>query len=286
MMHNKIERFDQFQENQMEYIVYLCLGSMAGLASGLLGIGGGNVIVPVLVISFAAYGISAEIYTHIAIATSLASIALTSLSSIYTHYQRRVLDWYLLKVFVPSVVAGSLVGTLFFISTDGEVLQVLLGFFLVFTGLKMVSKTIPKPNDVSINRPILSIFGVVIGALSAVFGVGGGMFTTPLLTNFGLSIHKAIGISAVSGFFIAICTSIIYGSANISNPNLLTNNFGYIYLPALIGIVITSVPFARVGALLAHRTNASYLKKIFGLFLFFVGARFVLINLDMLTFVG
>lgn len=268
----------------MEYLIYLCLGAVAGLASGLFGIGGGNIIVPILVILLSVRGIPAEISTHIAIATSLASIILTSLSSIYTHHQRQVLDWNLLKIFIPSVVVGSLIGTVFFISADGRVLQILLGVFLVSTGLKMLLEKMRKTLEVNIKPPVLTLYGAGIGSLSAVFGVGGGMFTTPLLTNFGVSIHRAIGVSAVSGFFIALCASIIYGSVNIPKPDLLTNNLGYIYLPALIGIVMASAPFARLGALLAHQTDATYLKKIFGLFLLVVGARFILMNLQILDF--
>lgn len=268
----------------MEYLIYVFLGAVAGLASGLFGIGGGNIIVPILVILLSVRGIPADMSTHIAIATSLASIILTSLSSIYTHHQRQALDWNLLKIFIPSVVVGSLIGTVFFISADGRVLQILLGVFLVATGLKMRLEKMRKTLEVNIKPYVLTLYGAGIGSLSAVFGVGGGMFTTPLLTNFGVGIHRAIGVSAVSGFFIALCASIIYGSVNIPKPDLLTNNLGYIYLPAWIGIVVASAPFARLGALLAHQTDATYLKNIFGLFLLVVGARFILMNLQILDF--
>jgi len=266
----------------MEYLIYPCLGALAGLLSGFFGIGGGNIIVPMLVILLSARGISADISTHVAIATSLASIILTSISSVYTHHQRQALDWELVKLFVPSVIVGSLIGTLIFVSADGRVLQVLLGVFLVITGLEMLLNKMPKTVKVEIKPKILTLYGTGIGTLSAVFGVGGGMFTTPLLTNFGVGIHRAISVSAVSGFFIALCASVIYGSVNIPSPDLLTNNIGYIYLPAWIGIVIASVPFARLGALLVHQIDAGYLKKLFSLFLLFVGTRFIFMNLPIL----
>ena len=124
----------------MEYLVYFLLGAVAGLASGLFGIGGGIVIVPILLLSFAAQGISPEVATHVAIATSLACIAVTSFSSIYTHYQKGVLDWRIIKLLIPGIVTGSLIGTLFFVSLEGLLLQVLLGGFLIISGLQMLIK--------------------------------------------------------------------------------------------------------------------------------------------------
>ena len=262
----------------MDYLLYLGLGGIAGLMSGLFGIGGGNIIVPILILSFSAQGISGELSTHLAIATSLACIAVTSVGSIYTHYQKRVLDWHLLKLFVPSVIIGSFMGTFLFVAIEGTLLQLLLGGFLVLSGVQMIKKEITYPADIVVSQRFLTLSGVCIGGVSSMFGVGGGMFTAPLLSNLGVRIHSAIATGAVGGFFVAVSASIVYGSAVVNGSSLPASTVGYIFMPAWIGIIVTSMPFARVGALLAHRIDATWLKKIFGWFLFFVGFRFVWIN--------
>ena len=265
-------------KTKMEYLVYFLLGAVAGLASGLFGIGGGIVIVPILLLSFAAQGISPEVATHVAIATSLACIAMTSISSIYTHHQKEVLDWRIIRMFIPGIVIGSLIGTLFFVSLEGVLLQILLGGFLFISGLQMVIKRSERAQVNSLKPSILMISGVGIGGVSSLFGVGGGMFTTPLLTHFGVRIHSAIGVAAVGGFCIAVSASIIYGSIAMASTILPDDSLGYIFLPAWIGIIITSTPFARLGAILAHRIDAEQLRKYFGYFLLVVGARFIWIN--------
>ena len=183
-------------KTKMEYLVYFLLGAVAGLASGLFGIGGGIVIVPILLLSFAAQGISPEVATHVAIATSLACIAVTSFSSIYTHYQKGVLDWRIIKLLIPGIVTGSLIGTLFFVSLEALLLQVLLGGFLIISGLQMLIKRSEGTQVASLKPPVLMLSGIGIGGISSLFGVGGGVFTTPLLTHFGVRIHSAIGIAA------------------------------------------------------------------------------------------
>ena len=259
----------------MEYFIYLALGSIAGLVSGLFGVGGGTVIVPILLLSFAAQDISSSVATHLAIATSLACIAVSSISSIFTHYQKGAIDLGLIKFFVPGIIVGTLLGTSFFIAIEGMLLQFLLGTFLTIIGLQMViyrsvtgAATLPY-------KGWLATLGVAVGGMSALFGVGGGMFTTPLLTYFGVQIHRAIGVAAVGGFFIALTASVINGSRDLGSSAMPDMVIGYIFIPAWIGIIITSMPFARLGAKLAHRANEQQLKQVFGGFLFLLGIWFV-----------
>jgi len=262
----------------MEYLIYLVLGSVAGLVSGLFGVGGGTVIVPILLVSFAAQGISPSIATHTAIATSLACIAVSSLTAIYTHLQKGVVDWRVVRSFIPGIIIGTLIGSSFFVSIEGAILQVLLGVFLVAIGLQMTTYRAAKM-DVNLPRRIyLGLSGISIGGISALFGVGGGMFTTPLLSYYGINIHSAISVAAIGGFCIAITASLIYAStmvASVPTPSLM---LGYIYLPAWVGIIITSTPFAKIGAELAHRSSDRQLKKIFGIFLLLLGLRFIWTN--------
>lgn len=263
----------------MEYLGYLAVGSAAGLVSGLFGLGGGTVIVPTLLLVFAAQGVSPETATHMAIATSLACISVTSVSSIYTHYQKGAVKWSLLKSFIPGVVVGAVVGTSFFVSIQGAFLQLLLGVFLVAISIQMIFLKTTEAIATVPSRTFLIASGAGIGGVSALFGVGGGMFTTPLLTHFGVKIHHAIGVAAVGGFCIALPATIVYGSADIVMGSLPDSTLGYIFLPAWFGIIITSAPFARLGAILAHRANAQQLKSIFAVYLLLLGVRFVWMNI-------
>jgi uncharacterized membrane protein YfcA len=265
----------------MEYLGYLALGSVAGLVSGLFGLGGGTVIVPILLLVFAAQGIPPEISTHMAIATSLACISITSISSIYTHYQKGAVNWSLAQLFIPGMVLGTFIGTSFFVSLDGVALQLLFGVFLLAIGLQMTVYKAVESDAKLPSRTFLMSSGATIGGISALFGVGGGMFTTPLLTHFGVKIHQAIGVAAVGGFCVALPASIVYGVSDISTTGLPESTLGYIFLPAWFGIIVTSAPFARLGAVLAHRANGNQLKKIFGVYLFLLGVRFVWINIGV-----
>jgi len=263
----------------MEYLGYLALGSIAGIVSGLFGLGGGTVIVPILLLVFAAQGISPEISTHMAIATSLACISVTSLSSIYTHYQKGAIKWSLVQLFIPGVVIGTLVGTSFFVSLEGIALQVLLGMFLLVIGMQMIFYTAVESDARLPHQAFLMFSGAAIGGISALFGVGGGMFTTPLLTHFGVKIHQAIGVAAVGGLCVALPASIVYGASDVATNGLPEGTLGYIFLPAWFGIIVASAPFARLGAILAHKAAGELLKKIFGAYLFLLGVRFVWINI-------
>ena len=216
----------------MEYVFYLGLGAVAGLISGLFGLGGGAVIVPLLIFSFAAQGISPEIATHLAIGTSLATIVVTSLSSIYTHHQKGAIRWELVRQLSPGIVIGSALGGLVAISLNGTLLQLMFGSFMICIGLQMLFY---KPNSVLGLKP-----------------------SSPLL--------------AVAGTGIG-------GSSGIIAEQLPGSNLGYIFVPAWLGIIVTSTPFARLGATLAHRANERILKQSFGWVVLLLGIRFIWINL-------
>ena len=264
----------------MDYLLYLGLGAVAGLISGLFGLGGGVVIVPILILSFEFQGMAPEISTHVAIGTSLATILVTSLSSIYTHNQKQAIRWDLVKAITPGIVLGALLGGMLALSLMGTLLQLLFGGFLVAVALQMLvykaveqSSSVPKPL-------LLGIAGTGIGSLSTLFGIGGGALTTPFLTFNGVKIHHAVGAAAACGFPIALAATLVYGSATIPAAHLPESTLGYIFLPAWLGIVVISAPCARLGALLAHRTNARLLQKLFGIVLLLLGGRFVWLNLS------
>jgi len=263
----------------MEYVFYLLAGSLAGLISGLFGLGGGAVIVPLLIFAFTARGIAPEIATHLAIGTSLATIVFTALSSIYTHHQKQAIRWHLVKIIAPGLLIGALLGGIFAISLTGTTLQLLFGLFLILVALQLLIYS-PKVGARTLPHPVgVSASGGIIGAVSALFGIGGGTLTVPMLTFFGIKIHQAVGTAAACGLPIALASTYIYASAD--HAQLPAASIGYILVPAWVGIVIASLPCARLGALLAHRINGQKLKTYFAWITMALGIRFIWVNLSL-----
>ena len=263
----------------MDYLLYLALGAVAGLISGLFGLGGGVVIVPILILAFGFQGMAPEISTHVAIGTSLATILVTSLSSIYTHHQKAAIRWDLVRVITPGILLGALLGGLVALSLRGSLLQLLFGAFLVIVALQMLFYK-PATSEGSSPKPLLlGVAGTAIGGLSTLFGIGGGSLTTPFLTFNGIRVHHAVGSAAACGFPIALAATVVYASVAIPSVHLPAATLGYIFIPAWLGIVVTSTPCARLGALLAHRIDATLLQRLFGILLVLLGGRFMWLNL-------
>ena len=265
----------------MEYVFYLMVGSIAGLISGLFGLGGGAIIVPLLIFSFAARGMPQELITHLAIGTSLATIIFTALSSIYTHHQKQAIRWDIVKTLVPGILLGGVLGGLFAISLDGIFLQLLFGGFLILVALQLLLYTPQVGGRALPNLLGMGASGSCIGGVSAVFGIGGGTLTVPLLTFFGVKIHQAVGTAAACGLPIALAATLAYGTATTDVASLPSSSVGFVFLPALLGIIVASLPCARLGALLAHRVNAQKLRKGFAWVTMGLGVRFIWINITL-----
>ena len=263
----------------MEYLFYLMVGSIAGLISGLFGLGGGAVIVPLLIFTFLARGMPVEITTHLAIGTSLATIVFTALSSIYTHHQKQAIRWDIVKTLVPGILLGAVLGGLFAISLGGVLLQFLFGGFLILVALQLLIYQ-PKVGVRSLpNNLGMSASGSLIGAVSALFGIGGGTLSVPLLTFFGIKIHQAVGTAAACGLPIALAATLAYSTATVDVVGMPQGSIGFVFLPALVGIIIASLPCARLGALLAHKVNAQKLRRGFAWVTMALGFRFIWINI-------
>ena len=263
----------------MEYALYLGLGAMAGLIGGLFGLGGGVIIVPILIIAFGLQAVPQDVATHMAVSTSLATIILTSLASIYTHAQKDSVRWDLVAWVSPGIILGATCGGMFALSLSGGSLQLLLGCFFILVALQMLFYAPRSGSRVEPGAPLLLAGGSGIGGISALFGIGGGSLTIPFLSYFGVPIHHAVGTSAACGLFIAIFSTLIYAGVETQGDNLPEATLGYIFIPAWLGIVIASTPSARIGALLAHRLDERPLKRLFSGLLIAMGARLIWINL-------
>ncbi|PSF10519.1 hypothetical protein C7H09_06125 [Marinobacter fuscus] len=257
-------------------ILYLLLGALAGTMAGLFGIGGGLVIVPVLIFSFGLQGISPEIAAHLAVGTSLATIVFTSISSIRTHHQHGAVRWDIFRPMTAGIVIGAVLGAWTAASLSGPVLETIIGIFVILVALKMIFEVNPKPGRGVPGHAGLGVAGGLVGWASAIFGIGGGTLTVPYLSWCNVRMQQTVATSAACGFPIAIAGAVGNVWTGWQHPELPDLSVGFIYLPALVGIVATSVFFARLGARLAHRLDGRLLKRIFAVVLVIVGLRFLL----------
>lgn len=260
----------------MLLLSYLVLGACAGLAAGLFGIGGGLIIVPALVFSFELQGMSPEVLTHVAVGTSLATIVVTSISSIRTHHQKRGVRWELFRPMAVGIVIGAIVGVKIAGQLSGPILQLIIGCFAIIIAFQMGLGLKPKPHRQVPGAAGLGVAGSVIGTGSALFGIGGGSMTTPYLSWCNVSIKQAIGTSAACGLPIAVAGALVNVEQGWNHEALMPWSLGYVYLPAFVGIVLTSALFAGFGAKLAHRLPERALKRAFAVLLLAVGIRFLM----------
>ncbi len=254
----------------------LVLGAFIGFMAGLLGIGGGLIAVPVLLFLLPNVGIIPEHLTHVAIATSLGAIILTSLSSARAHHQRGNVPWPLLKVMLPGLMFGALSAGFISASLSADLLKQVFAIFVILMAIQMafpfksaeVERELPKAN-------LMFIAAMAIAIIAALMGIGGGVLLVPFLCWCGLQMRSAIGFSSVSGAVIALFGSISYVMAGWGMQDLPEYTLGYIYLPALAGIVCSSMLTAPLGAKAASVWPTAILKKIFALLLVATGMKLV-----------
>lgn len=260
----------------MIIVLYLFLGAIAGTVAGLFGVGGGVVIVPALVFAFSAQGLSVEILTHMAVGTSLATIIVTSISSVRAHHKQGAVRWPIFWAMAPGICIGVWLGVQTIVQISGEMLQLAIGCFLIVIALQMGLGFKPSPHRELPGSPVLFTAGGSIGWVSALFGIGGGSLTVPWLTWCNVRMQQAIATSAACGLPIAIVGAASNVSAGWQHQALPDWSSGFIYWPAFFGIVLASAPFAKVGAKLAHRLPAEQLKRYFALFILIVGGVLVI----------
>lgn len=252
-------------------VIFLLLGAGAGLVAGLLGVGGGLVIVPVLVSVFSGGIVHPELVMHVAIGTSLATIVLTSLSSVYAHHRHGAVIWPIMGWLAPGIVFGALLGSYIADITSSKALMIVFGCFELLIALQMISGFKPEPSRMVPVRAALMPVGVGIGVISAILGIGGGTMTVPFLVWCNTPMQKAVATSAAAGVPIAIAGTIGYVLMGYGDVRLPQWSSGYIYWPALISIAAASLLFAPLGAILTHRLPTQRLKILFALILVALG---------------
>jgi uncharacterized membrane protein YfcA len=254
----------------LEFASYLALGAGAGLLAGLLGVGGGAVIVPVLTYIFTAHGFLPEYVQHLAVGTSLASILFTSLSSVRSHHARGAVSWEVLRGLIPGILLGTLSGAWLASYMSPRLLKVIFVCFAYFVVAQILVNIKPKPGRELPGRAGMSLVGGVAGVLSSFVGVGGGAVSMPFLTRCNVPMRTVIGTSSAVGFPIALAGAVGFIVNGLHAGGLPPLSLGFVYLPALLGISIASVLTAPLGAKLAHSLPVGKLKKLFALMLFAV----------------
>ena len=259
-----------------ETFLYLTiLGALAGTLAGLLGIGGGIIIVPTLLWVYdSGEALPKDQIMHFALATSLATICFTSISSIIAHNRQGAVIWSSVFRLSPGIIIGTLIGTFLAGLMTSVALALFFGIFLLIVSMQMAISRRPSAHRGLPGWLGTSFIGLFIGVISALVGVGGGTLTVPFLTWSNAPLRAAIGSSSAVGFFIAIAGSI--GYAWVGQNAMVPFSSGYIYWPAVVGIVPTSLIFAPLGARLAHTIPVHFLKILFSIFLAIIGIKIII----------
>ncbi len=257
----------------MDWLIYLAVGALAGVLAGLFGVGGGAIIVPILIFLFKAQALDPQLVAKLAIGTSFATIVLTALSSVHSHHRRGNVDWSIVRNMVPGLVAGVVLGSIIATRLHGAVLELLVGLFLAAVGLQMLFSLQPRPSGPMPAVKVQAAAGGGIGFASAFFGIAGGSMTVPFLSACSQPMRRAVATSAACGIPIAVFGATLYAARGWSDPALPAFSLGYIYVPAMLGIAIASLPCAQLGARLASGFPEQLMKRGFALMLIIVALQ-------------
>ncbi|AJE46873.1 sulfite exporter TauE/SafE family protein [Celeribacter indicus] len=253
-------------------------GFVAGLIAGLLGLGGGIVLVPAYYFLFSALGYDSAHLMQICVATSLATIVVTSLRSVQSHRRRGTVDMEILRRWAPGIVAGAVIGALVAARLSSTVLLAIFGLLGMVVSAQMAfggPKEVPEAHRLP-GEPLRSVLSAAIGFLSVLMGIGGGSFGVPVLTLSGLSMHRAVGTAAGFGLLIAIPSTVsfaLHGWGLTPKPPL---SLGLVNVPAFAATIAMTLISAPLGVTLAHRLPARQLRRIFAVFLFLTAARMLM----------
>jgi uncharacterized membrane protein YfcA len=252
---------------------YVGLGLVVGFVAGLLGVGGGLIIVPVMILLLHAQGLAAGMEPQLALGTSLASILFTSLSSVRAHHRHGAVEWPLVRRIAPGILAGTLAGAVLAAQMSAFALKLLFVVFLFYAATQMWLDFKPAPHRGLPGQAGITLAGGVIGVVSSWVGIGGGTLSVPFMLWHNVPLHRAIATSAAIGFPIAIAGAAGYALGGWGASGLPAGSLGFVYLPALAGIVLGSILTAPLGARTAHRLPVRPLKRIFALLLIALALR-------------
>ncbi|MDD4879960.1 MAG: sulfite exporter TauE/SafE family protein [Gallionellaceae bacterium] len=254
-------------------ITYLILGLASGFIAGLLGVGGGLVLVPVLSWIYLRQGFPAEYNIHMALGTSLAVIVLTSIASLRAHHSHGAVRWIAVRRIAPGIVLGTLAGAIAAAWLPDRGLRWFFVAFLFYAATQMLLGFKANPHRELPGWPGMSLAGTVIGLVSSWVGIGGGTLSVPFLNWCNVRFQEAIGTSAAIGFPIAVSGALGYALSGQMAAGLPEWSLGFVYLPALASVALMSMVTAPWGARLTHSLPVARLKRIFAGLLYLLGLR-------------
>ena len=255
-------------------VAMLATGCVAGVMAGLFGIGGGIVIVPVLEFSLGLVGVDPAIRMHVAVATSLATIIPTSISSARAHHQRQAVDMTIVKRWAVFVLIGALAGAWIASQVHSRVLAIVFATLALLVALKMILFPTSRNLTEDVPRgPLVAVIPAAIGCLSSMMGIGGGTFSVMTLTMFNQPIHRAVGTAALLGLVISLPATIGFIAAGWNDVRVPPGSFGYVSLIGFALIAPATVLTAPIGAKIAHSFSEKKLSILFGAFLVIAASR-------------
>jgi uncharacterized membrane protein YfcA len=255
------------------WIIYLLMGLFVGFFAGLLGIGGGLILVTLMVYLFTLQGFPADRLLHLALGTSITSIVFTSISSLRAHHKHGAVRWDILRTAVPGLVVGTLLGAVVADLLKSKYLAIFFVIFVYYSAVQMFANVKPKPTRQLPGKAGMTVVAVIVGIVSSLVGIGGGVMTIPLMSHCNVPMRQAIGTSAALGLPIAIAGAVGFIATGLGKDHLPALSVGYIYLPALVGIVIGTFVTVPWGAKMAHSMPVTTLKRIFAVILFILATR-------------
>jgi uncharacterized membrane protein YfcA len=263
---------------ELQWIIYyLLLGLFVGYFSGLLGIGGGLIMVPVLSILFEAQHIPAHNILHLALGSSMATILFTSVISTWQHHSHKAVNWDAVRFITPGILVGTALGALIVGYVATFYLAVFFVLFVYFAAAQMLVGFKPDATRDYPTRAEVTIAGMIIGTISSIVSIGGGVLSVPYLLWHKQPLRHAIATSAALGFPIAFGGTMGYiATGYLRGKGLPEYSLGYVYLPALLWLVMGTMLTAPFGAKATHRMPVDLLRKIFALFLFALATKMLI----------
>ena len=249
------------------WLIYLGVGIFVGFFAGLLGIGGGSVMVPILSLTFAAQGFSGDHLVHMALATSMATIIPGGIASAWIHDRHQAVNWRVVKRMLPGILLGTFSGAVSAHFSSTAFLKTFFVGFICFLALQLLFDLKPKGHHALPGLGGMFAFGMIMGVISSFAGIGGAVLSISFLTWCNIRMHEAIGTAAAIGVPLAIAGTVGFVVTGMFDPGLPSWSLGYVFVPAFAGIAITSFAIAPLGARLAHRMPVVVLRRVFVVFL-------------------
>lgn len=262
-----------------ELLTYSLIGVVSGFLAGLLGIGGGVIVVPSLFFFMTYFQTEHEHLMHLVIATSLASMIFSTISSLISHQRSKDVNWQVANKTLFGLIIGCFLGAYIVKLLSTVILAIIFGIFLIATAIYLFFKKHQHRKSHEFKKPrfwLYNILGFSISFTATLLGIGGGLFTVPVLNAFRMKVRSAIATSSAITFFITLIGSISYFLIGLKQNFESSSSVGFIYFPAFIAISLFSCIFAPVGVVVMHNTNTAMIKRVFGILLFTIGIYMII----------